>query len=139
MNETETSKPPEPAICFDFDDDYEPVVFGKGKKKEVASKKENAFPKRILTKQSSKENAPLIALACSPKTPQNLRQREIFCNSGELTKSNPNHMKCISNSPLLKLAMISSHGKRQSLSTNKNARLNCNDSYVQQENTINFG
>lgn len=136
MNETETAKP---AICFDFDDDYEPVVFGKNKKKEVASNKENAFPKRILTKQSSKENAPLIV--CSPKTPQNLRQREIFCNSGELAKSNPNHMKCISNSPLLKLAMISSHGKRQSLSTNKNARLNgnCNDSYVQQENTINFG
>ena len=132
VNESEAAKPSKQAICFDFDDDYEPLVFGKSKKKE---NKENQLPKLTLTKQSSKENGHLVTIN-SPKTPQNLRQREILCNSTEISKSNPKHMKCISNSPLLKLAMISSHGKRQSLSTNSTIRINNNGngSFVQPEN-----
>lgn len=125
------NKKPETAIVFDFDDDYEPIVFGKAKKGEGVNQENQS------TKKTNKENNKFNPLNMnSPKTPQNMRQRDIFCNSNEMVKSNPNHLKCISNSPLLKLAMISSHGKRQSLSTGKHVRPSFQS---ETDNILNFG
>lgn len=110
-----------PDIVFDFDDDYEPIVFSKPVAKKPT---ESTF---IVNKENNpvKPTVPLFSRpATSPKTPQNLRQRNLICNSAEIVTKSPQMFKNISNSPLLKLAMISSHGKRQSLSTGKNMRTN---------------
>ncbi len=134
--ETENFKPASktPDLCFDFDDDYEPIVFSKPLVKKPA---ESTF---IVNKEnnSARPTIPLVSRVInSPKTPQNLRQRNLMCNSADLVTKSPQLLKNISNSPLLKLAMISSHGKRQSLSTGKNMRTNfqANENV---DNTFNF-
>ena len=88
---------------FDFDDEFEPVAWGVSHKTARAARQ-------------GKENADtnLVFNFNSPKTPK----RELACQI-ESPKSG-HQLKTISNSPLLKLALISSHGKRQSLSTGKN-------------------
>lgn len=118
-SETEPVKTATP-ICFDFDDDYEPILFNKAAVKHsesVPSNKENQVTNKFNVGRQQTN------ILNSPKTPQNMRKREVNCNSAELPKT-PSVMKNISNSPLLKLAMISSHGKRQSMSTGKNMRTN---------------
>jgi len=89
---------------FDFDDEFEPVAWGVSHKstKVVKPDKENAVTNVMFNFNS-------------PKTPK----RDVLAAQMESPKSG-HQLKTISNSPLLKLALISSHGKRQSLSTGKN-------------------
>jgi hypothetical protein len=117
---------------FNFDDEFEPVTWGNSMNSTTVGLKlgEKHVPK-VQTK-SNKENYdfnPFIVVN-SPQTP---KREGLHSASNETPKSN-NHvqLKNISNSPLLKLALISSHGKRQSLSTGKNQQM------FQQANENNF-
>lgn len=122
-NEAETSSvhKREPSLCYEFDESFTSITFGKTK-----TNKNNETVLKSTKPEASLPSVPVLSNINinmnSPKTPQCMRQRELHCNSAEISKSNPQFLKNISNSPLLKLAMISSHGKRQSLSTGKNLK-----------------
>ena len=129
------SKLAEAQVMFDFLDDDSPKVLARTKNLNKENKKQasSALIQKTVIQKDTNPFSNLLNVN-SPKTPQNMRQRDLYCNSAEIMKSTPSSKKCISNSPLLKLAMISSHGKRQSLSTGKQVR----DTPGTPQNAINF-